>query len=124
MSFKHRGYLAASKKPKLPTLFRVRKDLTWEEVVTDWREKAPKKTGTFPILDCAQAHTLISAPSLLLINPKKRRKKGFWQDVNNRREFLCDLARQLGFDPYQVENWNKVPNRELIARGVTLSPHS
>ena len=39
MSFKHRGFLFHSKKPKLPTLFRIRSDMTWEQVLANWKEK-------------------------------------------------------------------------------------
>jgi len=39
VSFKHRGYLAASKKPKFPSLYRVRLDLTWEDVSNNWETK-------------------------------------------------------------------------------------
>jgi len=44
VSFKHRGYLFGSHKPKVPTLYRIRDDLTWEDVVYNWKERiiAPK----------------------------------------------------------------------------------
>jgi signal peptidase I len=38
VSFKHRGYLSGTKRPKLPTLYRLRTDLTWEDVVNNWKE--------------------------------------------------------------------------------------
>jgi len=39
VSFKHRGFLMGTKKPKLPTLYRIRKDLTWDDVITNWKEQ-------------------------------------------------------------------------------------
>jgi len=38
VSYKHRGFLASSKKPKLPILYRIRQDLTWEDVINNWKE--------------------------------------------------------------------------------------
>jgi len=46
VSFKHRGFLLASKKPRLPALFRLRPDLTWDDVVSNWREQKPSSSGT------------------------------------------------------------------------------
>lgn len=34
VSFKHHGFLINSKKPKLPSIYRVRSDLEWQDVVT------------------------------------------------------------------------------------------
>jgi len=39
VSFKHHGYLHASLKPKLPTLYRLRTDMTWDDVVRNWKEQ-------------------------------------------------------------------------------------
>jgi len=39
VSFKHRGYLVGSGKPKLPVLYRMRPDLEWSQVVHHWQEK-------------------------------------------------------------------------------------
>jgi len=39
VSFKHHGFLLSSKKPKLPALYRKRTDITWKDVVTNWKEK-------------------------------------------------------------------------------------
>jgi hypothetical protein len=33
VTFKHRGFWSATQKPKSPTIFRVRTDKTWDEVV-------------------------------------------------------------------------------------------
>jgi hypothetical protein len=38
VSFKHHGFLFANKKPKFPVLYRIRHDLTWQDVINNWRE--------------------------------------------------------------------------------------
>jgi len=43
VSFKHHGYLLASKKPKLPVIYRMRQDLTWDDVMNSWNER--KRVG-------------------------------------------------------------------------------
>lgn len=45
VSFKHHGFLLASRKPKLPTLYRVRDDLDWEGVVRNWKEQKVTPSG-------------------------------------------------------------------------------
>jgi len=44
VSFKYRGYLMGSKKPKAPSIYRVRSDLTWDDVVLNFRERKVKPT--------------------------------------------------------------------------------
>lgn len=47
VSFKHRGILLGTKKPKLPTIYRLRGDLAWETVVKNWTEPSlTMKSGT------------------------------------------------------------------------------
>jgi len=41
VSFKHHGFLTGSKKPKLATLYRLRHDLAWDQVVENMIEKKP-----------------------------------------------------------------------------------
>ena len=45
VSFKHRGFLLSSHKPKLPTLYRLRDDVTWEDVVHRWKEQIVRPPG-------------------------------------------------------------------------------
>jgi len=45
ITFKHHGYLFTSKKPKFPTLHRLRNDLQWEDVVNQWKEPNPILKG-------------------------------------------------------------------------------
>jgi len=46
VSFKHRGFLLGTKKPKLAALFRLRPDLTWDNVVDNWKDQSPTASGT------------------------------------------------------------------------------
>ena len=39
VAFKHRGFLLATKKPKFATIYRLRDDLVWDDVVQNWKEK-------------------------------------------------------------------------------------
>ena len=41
VSFKHHGFLLGSGKPKLPTLYRLRTDVTWQDVVDNWKGIKP-----------------------------------------------------------------------------------
>lgn len=45
VSFKHHGFMLSSKKPKLATLHRLRTDLSWEDVVNNWKEQKPATSG-------------------------------------------------------------------------------
>jgi len=45
VSFKHRGFLHASQKPKLPTLYRLRHDLSWEDVCRNWKDHKRSSTS-------------------------------------------------------------------------------
>lgn len=60
VSFKHHGYLIASKKPKLATIYRMRQDLTWEDVVNNWKEQKSTPNGNM----CSSL--LLSFPFLFL----------------------------------------------------------
>ena len=52
---------------------------------------------------------------------RKRRSnkpKGYWQGIENRKEFFYDFARELKFDPTIPSNWRKVTKAQLLERGV------
>ena len=50
VSFKFRGFMLGSKKPKHPTLYRVRTDLAWDDVVKNFKEQTPNPKGLIPFL--------------------------------------------------------------------------
>jgi len=41
--------MLASNKPKMPTLYRIRNDITWETVVQNWSERVIVPNGIYPI---------------------------------------------------------------------------
>jgi len=45
VSFKHRGFLFHSHKPKAPALYRIREDMNWDDVVRNWNERIPSPNG-------------------------------------------------------------------------------
>ena len=45
VSFKHSGFLLGSHKPKSPALYRLRTDVTWEDVVKNWKDQKTAVTG-------------------------------------------------------------------------------
>jgi len=49
VTFKHRGFLHTSKKPKLPALYRVRRELTWEDVKQQFEEPKAALQGMLPL---------------------------------------------------------------------------
>jgi len=53
---------------------------------------------------------------------RKRRSnkpKGYWQGIENRKEFFYDFARELKFDPTIPSNWRKVTKAQILERGVS-----
>lgn len=116
VSFKHRGFLFSSKKPKLPALSRMRPDLTWDNVVANWKEKKPSVTGSSAAL--ARSANLLPLALPLRTPSSKYVSKGYWAQVENRRQFLIGVAKEMGFDPYQPSNWNRVTNAMINKKKV------
>jgi hypothetical protein len=46
VTFKHRGFWLGNGKPKAPTIYRLRPEKTWEEVVNTFDENKHTPTGT------------------------------------------------------------------------------
>jgi len=128
VSFKHHGYLTATKKPKFPSLHRVRTDIVWQDVLDHWKDNK-----TLSARECLQhPHPLFLSPSLtspfleiLFEVPRARPKrknvsKGHWKDVSTRREFFCKFAQERGFDPLVASNWSKVSRTQIYDNGGTL----
>ena len=131
VSFKHHGYLLASKKPKLPTLYRIRSEMKWEDVVSSWKEQKLTPSGTtntttlhsLPLaasplclpFSLSFSHCLIEA--LPMRRPQSKNKpKGFWKDVSNRRKFFIDLAKEIGFNHLDAEGWHRVTHAQIFKK--------
>jgi len=101
VSFKHKGFMYGSNRPKEPSLYRLRSDMTWQNVVDNFKQKTPKGAA-FP-----------------LKFPKKRtRGKGQWREPANVVSFFVRFAEQLGFDPLIAENWYAVTFDQLKKKGA------
>jgi len=48
------------------------------------------------------------------------KQEAFWQTAENRKEYLCNIAEGLGFDPFELENWNKVTNTHIVRNKVRV----
>lgn len=120
VSFKHHGFLLASKKPNLPALYRLRPDLTWAQVVSTWKERKPNPTGSAKLP--VPVALSISSSALPPVRPHRiRRANGYWRNIENRRKFLIHVAEELAFNPFQPTNWANVSRREINKRRVSLS---
>ena len=125
VSFKHHGYLLGSKKPKLPTLFRLRPDLSWDDVIQNWKGDKPVLTGS-PSCPCLSLHQQISFLCLVLprqVAKTKNRPKGYWSRIENRQRFLNEFAKALGFDPTRIENWERITARQIQVKHVPISSY-
>lgn len=52
--------------------------------------------------------------------PKARVKSGYWDDIENRRSFLLNFAKEMGFDPLVLANWRR-KSAKLQANEVQLA---
>jgi len=96
VTFKHRGFMLGSKKPKWPTLSHVRPEMSWENVVSNFTDKKPKRRDSgihIPTRTCVP--------------------RGYWKKRENRRNRLCEFAAKMGFDPLVVENWENLKWEKL-----------
>ena len=119
VSFKHAGFLFLTKKPKQPAIYRLRSDLTWEDVVASWKDPKERKigiVGQFILF----IFMLLTTPIGVRVRRKAGRayRKGYWADIEKRKIFLQELAAELGFDPNIADNWSQVTHRQIQAKEV------
>ena len=123
-SFKHHGYLFATKKPKFPTLHRLRTDLQWEDVVNHWKEPNPIIKRISPPPPSSKTKLLISyaAPSTIHSTQQHptSKPKGYWMNVENRRAFFFEYAKSKGFDPLEMKSWTKVSVYSILKAQVSF----
>jgi hypothetical protein len=56
-----------------------------------------------------------------LIKPKsKKKQRGYWMSIENRRKFFIEFAQEMGFDPFVPENWNNVTYAKIIEKKVNI----
>ena len=126
VSFKHRGYMLTSNKPKSPTLYRIRNELTWDAVVHNWKEKIVTPSGmTSNNLPFLKWWFLPTAKPLITKKRHVLPSTGQWGSIAKRKEFLLEFAQKIGFDPLVIDNWRNKKS-EVIDYGVysTTTQHS
>ena len=118
-----------TKKPKFPALYRLRTDLTWEDVVNNWKEQKATPSGFYLFIQLSIIYyfylfyfswyllTSSLAPTIRRGDNALRRPRGYWRNHENRRQFFIEMAHKLGFDPFKVENWEKVTTRQFRRAG-------
>ena len=112
----------------MPTLYRLRTDITWEDAIANWKEKKVVLSGTHstitphhPNLLSLFWYSFFALADLPMKRPLvKSKPKGYWLKRENRRDYLIDFAKQMGFDPSKPENWANVTNAQIRARKVSL----
>ena len=120
VSFKHSGFLLRSRKPKLASIYRLRPDLSWEDVVHKFKERIPSVAGSKTLGDTEQS--LILSVALSLTKPLTPRKpNGYWNESANVRRFFLAYAAKESFDPLISENWLHV-RRSHIRNRVNREP--
>jgi hypothetical protein len=46
---------------------------------------------------------------------------GFWNDRENRRQFLIDLATSKGLDPFDPNTWTCITKKDIIVARVRFA---
>jgi hypothetical protein len=125
VTFKHRGFLQATMKPKLPALHRIRTDLTWDDVLRNWKEHNYAATGmtfTLPgtsMLTCVFLSSSCDAASFTPLGstePQTSKHTSPWYDITARQNFFKEVAAELGFPHTSAEHWQHVTAAQVIAK--------
>jgi len=60
----------------------------------------------------------------LKLNKAPIKPKGYWQDVNNRKQFFIDFARAKGFDYTDQHQWQAITNSQIEDEKVLVCGYS
>ena len=99
VSFKHRGYLLDAAKPKHPVLYRLRPDVTWEEVVKDWDDSSSPSKAT------SKPPPLVSHQYLTSFNISKIKTKG----RTGKKDFGRTSKTGGNSSKTLQRNWDSIP---------------
>ena len=110
--------------PSNPIVFRIREDLSWEDVVTN--SSLPVRhflNGTSSYLFFIAWFFSLCLPLLedyQRIYNYTPKKKGYWlyDKGKNMRGFLESIAKLNGFDPLISDTWYNVPRQEFTKHRV------
>jgi hypothetical protein len=127
VTFKHRGFLLNSQRPKFPALHRLRSDLTWNDVIQNAKEPKLPRFGTYNYSSLSlslASFCLCVFPNIVNCSPLRRpavqrRRRGYWNDINNWRNVFNEYAKAKGFDPLVITNWVAVTPTQIQAHHVT-----
>lgn len=123
MSFKHRGFLQGTNKPKLPQLYRIRTDLVWEDVVANFADKKPNREPPgksingkrrIPYKNSCSSPIMFLYIALPIRRPDSMKPKGYWSNAENRRTFFLDFAAKKGFNALDASKWHTVTATEIL----------
>lgn len=118
VTFRHRGFLFGSNRPKAPALYRLRTDMTWQDVIENWKGTGNKIPGNIFYFIFVFIHFSFLGTMPVKIPVKRVKGKGFWRDVRNRREWFIHFAKDKGFDPLQATNWQQITDTELRSKVI------
>lgn len=104
-----------SKQPIAPALFRVRPDLTWQDVAYNFKVQKGRPPGN-SYVSASDLTGCIALP--VLRGMGKQKPKGYWLRSENRRDFFTKFAAEKGFEPTIPENWKNVTNSQILCREV------
>ena len=68
VTFKHRGFLQYSGRPKLPSIYRLRTDITWDTVIQNFKENTRPPTSNKPPRTSLSPLSLLSPLSPLSLS--------------------------------------------------------
>src|SRR5690606_38804371 len=122
--FKHRGYWLGNQTPKSPSIYRIRSDKSWSDVVHSFHHRSHKPSrSSFPFLFSFSLFSFIhhiiyirySVPDLQSSSRTRYKSMGWWKNTSNRRQFLIDLATSKGLDPFSADTWTtKILRRDIV----------
>eukprot|EP00026_Physarum_polycephalum_P002048 Phypoly_transcript_02052.p1 GENE.Phypoly_transcript_02052~~Phypoly_transcript_02052.p1 ORF type:complete len:648 (+),score=89.30 Phypoly_transcript_02052:207-2150(+) len=102
--------LARRSAPMNPVIYRVREDLTWDDVLAS---------------QFTQNEFSRSVENSLLREGYTNKAAGFW-DQNNMRNFLMELAKRKKMEPHHPETWSSITREDIKQSkgGTVLQKHS
>ena len=69
-----------------------------------------------PLLTC-----FLSVAWPIVKSAGMKRGQGYWRSIENRKKFFIDYAKQMGFDPNNPWNWQRVTKAHIVASKVNIS---
>ncbi len=84
-------------------------DLSWRSIILTLPFRNRNKKQTFKYTSMIR---------LLVTLYNFHQPGGYWNSLENRRNFFIEIAEQKGFDPLIIENWNNVTHEEFRKKQV------